>query len=256
MAGKIKAMADARQSEDTLIVARTDAIAVEGLQAAIDRAGVFAEAGADVLFIEAPRSEEEMRQITRTFGDRLPLLANMVEGGATPIQTANDLETIGFSIVIFPGGIVRALAKTAGEYYARLKTHGSNRPFAERMHDFDGLKVACPAGPQRVGGAGGVGFAGGGDPPGSDVLELGRVVHAHADEGRDVEAERAGVDHRVVSRNDSSSFQLFDALHDRRRAEAYLGCDRLQRGLGVSLKRMHDLTIDGIEFKAVFAKFH
>ena len=63
----------------------------------------------------------------------------MVEGGATPLQGASDLEAIGYSIVIFPGGIVRALARTARDYYASLRANGSNRPFADRMFDFDGL---------------------------------------------------------------------------------------------------------------------
>ncbi|GGB43404.1 isocitrate lyase family enzyme [Roseibium aquae] len=139
MAGKIAAMTDARQSDDTLIIARTDAIAVEGFDAAIARAEAYVEAGADALFIEAPRSGEELSSIAARFSGRIPLLANMVEGGATPIQSAKDLEKAGFSIVIFPGGIVRALARTAVDYYASLHGHGSNRPFSERMFDFDGL---------------------------------------------------------------------------------------------------------------------
>lgn len=141
MAGKITAMADARARDSTLIIARTDAIAVEGLSAALDRAGAYIEAGADVLFIEAPRSGEELASIAGTLAPRVPLLANMVEGGATPIKSAADLEALGYSIVIFPGGIVRALAKTAGDYYASLRAHGSNRPFADRMHDFNGLNA-------------------------------------------------------------------------------------------------------------------
>ncbi len=139
MVGKIRAMADARVSDDTLIIARTDAIGVDGFEAAIDRAGQYVEAGADVLFVEAPRSLEELRGIATSFAGRIPLLANMVEGGATPIRTAQDLEDEGFSIVIFPGGIVRALAKAAGDYYTSLVTHGSNAPFKPHMYDFDGL---------------------------------------------------------------------------------------------------------------------
>jgi 2-methylisocitrate lyase-like PEP mutase family enzyme len=69
----------------------------------------------------------------------VPLLANMVEGGATPITGAEDLEMLGFSIVIFPGGIVRALARTAQDYYQSLARNGSNKPFADRMFDFGGL---------------------------------------------------------------------------------------------------------------------
>ena len=139
MAGKIAAMADARASEETLIIARTDAIAVEGLDAAMARAEAYIEAGADALFIEAPRSGDELKLVGESFGKRIPLLANMVEGGFTPISNASDLEAMGFSIVIFPGGIVRALARTAQDYYASLHANGSNRPFAERMFDFDGL---------------------------------------------------------------------------------------------------------------------
>ncbi|MEQ6250843.1 isocitrate lyase/phosphoenolpyruvate mutase family protein [Sulfitobacter sp. HNIBRBA3233] len=141
MTGKISAMADARR-HDTLIVARTDAIAVEGFSAAVDRAGAYIEAGADVLFIEAPRDRDELSRIPQTFGGRVPLLANMVEGGATPISSDKDLEAMGFDIVIFPGGIVRALARTAQEYYASLREHGSNKRFSDRMHDFDGLNAA------------------------------------------------------------------------------------------------------------------
>ncbi len=141
MAGKIRAMADARASDDTLIIARTDAIAVEGFDAALDRAAAYAEAGADVLFVEAPRTREQMQTITGRFGDHVPLMANMVEGGLTPVTGAADLESLGFSLVIFPGGIVRALARTAQGYYQSLRQTGSNAAFADRMFDFDGLNA-------------------------------------------------------------------------------------------------------------------
>lgn len=146
MVGKIAAMADARASDDTLIIARTDAVAVNGFDAATDRAEAYVEAGADVLFIEALRSVDEMKTTAERFKGRVPLLANMVEGGATPIQNAADLEQMGFSIVIFPGGIVRALARTAEEYYGSLKQNGNNRPFAEHMFDFDGLNARLGTG--------------------------------------------------------------------------------------------------------------
>ena len=139
MAGKIAAMADARASDDTLIIARTDAIGVEGFDAALERAERYVAAGADVLFIEAPRSAEELQSIADRFAARIPLLANMVEGGATPIRSATDLEALGFSIVIFPGGIVRAIARTAEGYFGSLHANGSNRPFAESMFDFNTL---------------------------------------------------------------------------------------------------------------------
>ena len=139
MAGKVSAMADARATEETLIIARTDAIAVEGFSAAMDRAETYLEAGADVLFIEAPQTRAQLEEVAKQFSKRVPLLANMVEGGETPITGADDLEGLGFSIVIFPGGIVRALAKTAQDYYQSLQANGSNRPFADRMFDFKGL---------------------------------------------------------------------------------------------------------------------
>ncbi len=139
MAGKIAAMADARARSETLIIARTDAIAVEGFSAAIERAETYLEAGADVLFLEAPQNLEQLTSIADRFAPRVPLLANMVEGGATPILGADDLEAQGYSIVIFPGGIVRALAKTAQAYYQSLAENGSNKPFAQNMFDFGGL---------------------------------------------------------------------------------------------------------------------
>lgn len=139
MAGKIAAVADARASDETLIIARTDAIAVEGFSSAMDRAEAYVEAGADVLFVEAPQTREQLATIGSRFSGRIPLLANMVEGGATPITGADDLERHGFSIVIFPGGIVRAVARTARDYYQSLQANGSNKPFADRMFDFDGL---------------------------------------------------------------------------------------------------------------------
>jgi len=138
MAGKIAAMAEAR-SGDTLIIARTDAIAVEGFDAAIDRAGRYLEAGADALFVEAPRSLDELQRVAGHFHGRAPLLANMVEGGRTPVSNAAELEALGYAIVIFPGGIVRALARAAGDYYANLRAAGSNEAFRDRMYDFAGL---------------------------------------------------------------------------------------------------------------------
>jgi 2-methylisocitrate lyase-like PEP mutase family enzyme len=139
MAGKVKAAVDARASEDTLIIARTDAVAIEGLEAAIDRAALYAEAGADILFVEAPRSAEQLTAVSTALAAQRPLLANMVEGGNTPMFSADELGQMGYSIVIFPGGIVRALARTAQEYYASLREHGTNTPFSGRMFDFGAL---------------------------------------------------------------------------------------------------------------------
>jgi len=139
MVGKIKAAIDARKETNTLIIARTDARGVEGLSEAIDRAQAYQEAGADILFIEAPHSIDEMKLIRKSFGEDIPLLANMVEGGKTPIKTANDLKSLGFNIVIFPGGAVRAATFQLQQYYAGLIENGSTLEFSDSMHNFDSL---------------------------------------------------------------------------------------------------------------------
>jgi 2-methylisocitrate lyase-like PEP mutase family enzyme len=139
MAGKVKAAVDARKSEDFLIIARTDAIAVDGYEAALDRAELYLEAGADVLFVEAPRDRAEMDGIVARFGSRIPLLANMVEGGKTPLHDAAELQEIGYKLAIFPGGTVRALSRLLAEYYGSLREHGGTGPFLERMNMFDAL---------------------------------------------------------------------------------------------------------------------
>lgn len=141
MVGKIKAALDARQNADTLIIARTDAVAVEGFEPALERAESFLEAGADVLFIEAVRDEAQMREVNARFQGRIPLLANMVEGGQTPIKSAHDLEAIGYRIAIFPGGTARAVAHTLQSYYGSLKQHGTTAPYRDRMLDFDQLNA-------------------------------------------------------------------------------------------------------------------
>lgn len=139
MAGKIRAVLDARASPDTLVIARTDAVAVEGMDRALDRARLYAEAGADVLFVEAPRSREDLARIAAALGPLRPLVANVVEGGDTPPLSARELGALGYRLVIFPGGVVRALALAAREYYASLHRHGSNAPFGGRMLDFPAL---------------------------------------------------------------------------------------------------------------------
>ena len=139
MVGKLKAALDARASAQTLILARTDALAVEGLDAALERAERYLEAGADALFIEALRTADQMEVACRRFATRVPLLANMVEGGKTPVQNADELAARGFRIVIFPGGTVRALARGLAGYFDSLAQHRTTAPWANQMLDFDGL---------------------------------------------------------------------------------------------------------------------
>ena len=136
MVGKIKAALDARPSEDVLIVARTDAVGAEGLEAALDRAEAYREAGADILFVEALRSDADIAAAMSRLGGTVPLLANMVEGGKTPLKPAAELQQLGFGVAIFPGGLVRALTRTMAEYFASLKRAGTTEPFRDRMLDF------------------------------------------------------------------------------------------------------------------------
>jgi 2-methylisocitrate lyase-like PEP mutase family enzyme len=147
MVGKLRAALDARASADTLILARTDAGAVEGLEAALDRAEAYLECGVDALFIEALRSPEQMEAACKRFAHRVPLLANMVEGGKTPIQDADALQAHGFRIAIFPGGTARAVVHTLQGYYASLQQHRTTQPWRDRMLDFDALNdvIETPA---------------------------------------------------------------------------------------------------------------
>jgi 2-methylisocitrate lyase-like PEP mutase family enzyme len=139
MRGKLHAALDARRSSETLILARTDAIAVEGLDKALDRAEAYLACGVDALFIEAIKTPEDMREVCERFAARVPLLANMVEGGQTPIESAQVLSDRGFKLVIFPGGTVRALIHHMQAYFKSLHQHQTTQAFRGQMLDFDGL---------------------------------------------------------------------------------------------------------------------
>jgi len=137
MGSRLRAALDARDA--ALVMARTDAIAVEGLDAALERAEAYLAEGVDLLFVEAPRSREELAAIGRRFGARVPLLANMVEGGKTPLLAPAELGRLGFRLVIHPGAIVRTLAFAARAMLARLRADGSTEGERERMLDVGGL---------------------------------------------------------------------------------------------------------------------
>ncbi|MFM9998510.1 MAG: oxaloacetate decarboxylase [Burkholderiaceae bacterium] len=141
MCGKLRAALDARHSQATLILARTDALAIEGLEAALDRAEAYLECGVDALFIEALQTPQQMDIACKRFAHRIPLLANMVEGGKTPVQSAQLLGERGFRIVIFPGGTARAVAHTLQAYYRSLYTHQTTVPMQPSMLDFDQLNA-------------------------------------------------------------------------------------------------------------------
>lgn len=138
MVGKLKAALDARTDPDLLIVARTDARATDGLDEALRRARRYEEAGADVIFVEAPQSAQELRQIVGAV--RAPCLANMVEGGRTPLLSASDLDAMGFRIVIFPNAVTRFVARQVGEFLMALRAQGGTSGLRDRMLDFDALQ--------------------------------------------------------------------------------------------------------------------
>lgn len=126
MVKKIEVAVAARASRDLLIVARTDARAVNGLDDAISRGRAYAEAGADVIFIEAPRSVDEMRSIAQAID--APLLANMVNGGSTPILSATALRDLGYQVAIFPGTAFLAAAAAIDGVYRHLQATGEGEP--------------------------------------------------------------------------------------------------------------------------------
>jgi 2,3-dimethylmalate lyase len=125
MVGKIKAAVDTRRDAEMVIIARSDARAVEGLEAAIDRVNAYLEAGADVGFVEAPQSVEELRIVGREV--RGPALVNVFEGGKTPMLNAKDLEAIGFRLGIYPSQTHRAAIRAAQLVLAAMRRDGDAR---------------------------------------------------------------------------------------------------------------------------------
>ncbi|MEH7274041.1 isocitrate lyase/PEP mutase family protein [Neobacillus vireti] len=124
MVGKIKAALDARKDENLAIMARTDAIATNGLEDAIDRAFAYYEAGADIIFVEAPNTIEELRQITSSLKG-IPQVINLVEGGKTPLISLKEAEEIGFKIMLCANTALRSAIKGITESLRILKEEGS-----------------------------------------------------------------------------------------------------------------------------------
>jgi 2-methylisocitrate lyase-like PEP mutase family enzyme len=131
---RIKVAAEARASKDTLIIARTDARGAHGLDEALRRGEAFAKAGADILFIESPQSVEEMERIGRAFD--LPLLANMVEGGSTPVKSRAELEKLGFKLAIFPVSGLLAAAAAMRSVYGEIAKTGSSKGWNGELYPF------------------------------------------------------------------------------------------------------------------------
>jgi 2-methylisocitrate lyase-like PEP mutase family enzyme len=134
MLAKIKAAVDTRRDGDLQIVARTDARAILGLQAAIDRAGAMIEAGADVTFVEAPTSAEELAQIAGALS--VPQVANIVFGGLTPELGQKKFAELGFGCVLYANAALQAALKASHEVLAALKRDGSLASVADRLAGF------------------------------------------------------------------------------------------------------------------------
>lgn len=137
MVRKIQVASDARSSRDFLIIARTDARSALGLDEALRRADAYARAGADILFVESPESQDEMRQIGRSF--ELPLLANMVEGGRTPVLSRQELESIGYKLAIFPVTALLAATEAMKAVYESFKKNGSSAGISTPLMPFADL---------------------------------------------------------------------------------------------------------------------
>jgi 2-methylisocitrate lyase-like PEP mutase family enzyme len=132
---KVKAATDAREDANMMIIARTDARAIDGIDAAIDRAEAFIEAGADMTFVEAPRSEDEMRMITSRLA--VPQVANMVVGGKTPLTPQSRLAELGFSLVLYANTPLQAAMRAMSEVLGTLKADGDITDVMDRLADFD-----------------------------------------------------------------------------------------------------------------------
>lgn len=131
MTDKIKAALDSRTDSNFVIIARTDARTVEGIDRAIERGFQYQEAGADVIFLESPESIEELKRVAAAF--RVSAMANMVEGGRTPLLPACELEKLGFRLAIYPNSLTRLFCRIGSELLKELKSSGSTEAFKDRM---------------------------------------------------------------------------------------------------------------------------
>jgi carboxyvinyl-carboxyphosphonate phosphorylmutase len=131
MVSKIRAATEARRDEDLVIIARTDALAVTGLDDTLRRCEAYAEAGADVLFVEALRTQEEIERVVREVD--VPLLYNFVEHGKSPLLSVSELQRLGFKIVIFPGSIMLAVGPLVRQILGEIKQRGTTAALLDRM---------------------------------------------------------------------------------------------------------------------------
>jgi len=136
MAGKIRAALAARDDPDFLIIARTDARTVSGLPEAIARSRLYADTGADAIFVETPRSSEEYAEIRRALPDAI-LVADVTEGGKSPALPAHEYYALGFQLVLFSASAIRAVMHTLQDFYARARAEGTTSGLLDRIAGFD-----------------------------------------------------------------------------------------------------------------------
>jgi 2-methylisocitrate lyase-like PEP mutase family enzyme len=134
MVGKIRAALDARVDAGTVIIARTDALGVNGFDDALERAERYLEAGADALFIEAPATTEQMREIGRRFSARVPLVHNLVEGGNSPVQTAAQLESLGYRVALYPAALLHGFTPRAQQLLQVIRRTGSTESVRDTLY--------------------------------------------------------------------------------------------------------------------------
>jgi methylisocitrate lyase len=138
MVQKVRAATDARDDDDFVVIARTDARAVHGFDEAVERSYAYADAGADVIFFEAPRSRDELERVGDALGDDVPLLANMTEGGQTPLFSADEFEEMGFDVVLYPATGFKAAAKALQDVYGEIAETGTQEGVVDRLVSWEG----------------------------------------------------------------------------------------------------------------------
>ena len=145
MVGKIKAALDARQSEQTLIIARTDALGVNGFDDAMERAQRYQEAGADLLFVEAPQSTAQMRTLGERFGQQTPLVHNLVEGGNSPVKTGAELAALNYKIALYPAALLHAFVPIAERVLKHIFNRGDTLDLEGEMVDLNYMNTLLGA---------------------------------------------------------------------------------------------------------------
>ena len=149
MVSKIKVALTARDSEDFLVIARTDSRTGLGIEEAIRRGQAFADAGADIIFVESPESVEEMAEIGRRI--EKPLLANIVVGGSTPLLSINELSDIGYQLAIFPGSAFLAMGAAVESVYTHIKSNGSTTDLQTPLYEFQACLLYTSPSPRDRG---------------------------------------------------------------------------------------------------------